>query len=84
MADPNLFQFRRMVISRDHKILAIAALFVGAFVGRAILQATNGAVTLGIAAALRAAIAISWIFVPAKESRADAKEGMPNSQQATS
>jgi hypothetical protein len=66
MADPRLFEFRKMVVSRDHKIIAIAALFLGAFVGRAILQSTNAAITLGIGAALRALIAASWLFVPSK------------------
>jgi hypothetical protein len=66
MADPRLFEFRKMVISRDHKIIAIVALFLGGFVGRAILQSTNAGVTLGIGAALRGIIAVSWFFVPGK------------------
>jgi hypothetical protein len=53
MADPKLFNLRRMVISRDHKIFAVFALFFGAFVGRAILQSTSAAVTLGIGTGFR-------------------------------
>jgi hypothetical protein len=65
MADPNLFA-RRAVISRDHKILGILALFIGAFLGRALLQDQGSAVTLGVGAGLRALIAISFVWVAGK------------------
>jgi Protein of unknown function (DUF1275) len=41
MADPKLFQLRKHVISRDHKFIAVVALFIGGFVGRAILGKYN-------------------------------------------
>jgi len=65
MADPKLFVFRP-VPSRDHKILGIAALFIGGFCSRAILQAIGSPASLGIGAGIRVVIAFSWFFVPAK------------------
>lgn len=66
MADPKLFQFRRSVISRDHKFIAIFALFLGGFVSRAILQSIGSAGTLGVGTGLRVIIALWWLFVPGK------------------
>jgi hypothetical protein len=76
MADPRLFTLRR-VISRDHKLVAILAVFVGAFLGRAVLQASGSAVTLGVGAALRGIIAASWLFVPAKPATGTKTHGAP-------
>jgi hypothetical protein len=69
MADPKLF-VSRPVPSRDHKMLGIAALFVGGFCSRAILQAIGSPASLGIGAGLRVVIALSWFFVPAKRTTA--------------
>ncbi|KAI9432971.1 hypothetical protein H4582DRAFT_1990355 [Lactarius indigo] len=69
MADPKLFVLRP-VTTRDHKILGIAALFVGGFCSRAILQAIGSPASLGIAAGLRVLVALSWFFVPAKRTTA--------------
>ncbi|KAH9077920.1 hypothetical protein EDB83DRAFT_2346989 [Lactarius deliciosus] len=69
MADPKLFVLRP-VTTRDHKILGIAALFVGGFCSRAILQAIGSPASLGIAAGLRVLIALSWFFVQAKRTTA--------------
>ena len=66
MADPKLF-VPRPVTTRDHKTLAIAALFVGGFCSRAILQTIGSPASLGIAAGLRIVIALSWLYVPAKK-----------------
>ncbi|KAJ8585546.1 hypothetical protein M405DRAFT_796691 [Rhizopogon salebrosus TDB-379] len=66
MADPKLFEFRKLVISRDHKIMAIGSLFLGGFLGRALLDAVGSAGTLGVATGLRFIISIWWLFVPAK------------------
>jgi hypothetical protein len=65
VCEPQLFSFRR-VKSRDHKVAAIAALFIGAFLCRAVLQVSNSAITLAVATAIRGIVAVSWIFVPAK------------------
>ncbi|KAI0309620.1 hypothetical protein OF83DRAFT_1179412 [Amylostereum chailletii] len=67
MADPKLFEFRKLVISRDHKVLAIAALFIGGFSSRAILQGIGSPAALGIGCGIRCAIALSWFIVPAKK-----------------
>jgi hypothetical protein len=67
MTEPKLFHFRR-VISRDHKIMGVSALILGAFLGRALLQAGGSAVTLGVGAALRALIALSFLWVKGKAS----------------
>ncbi len=72
MADPKLF-ISRPVATRDLKVLGIAALFVGGFCSRAILQAIGSPASLGIAAGLRVVIALSWFFVPAKGTTATKK-----------
>jgi hypothetical protein len=69
MADPKLFVARR-VASRDHKVVAVTALFVGGFCSRAILQAIGSPASLGIATGLRVLLAFSWFFVPGKRATA--------------
>jgi len=68
MTDPNLFR-RRYCPSRDHKIMAIVAVFVGGFVGRCMIDKIGSAGTLGVGTGLRFLIALSWYFVPGKESK---------------
>lgn len=63
MSDPRLFKLREKVVSRDHKVIAAAALFIGGFFARALLGKIGAAGTLGIAVGVRVLIAISWIFV---------------------
>lgn len=69
MADPQLFNIRRLVISRDHKILAIGSLFFGGFLGRALLDAIGSAGTLGVGTGLRFIVSIWWLFVPGKTTK---------------
>ena len=52
MADPKLFNLRQKIITRDHKLIAIFALFLGGFVGRAIIDAAGAAATLGVGAGM--------------------------------
>lgn len=66
VADPKLFNLRKPVVSRDHKTLAIFALFLGAFLGRAILAAIGSAGALGVATGIRLLLAFAWLFVPSK------------------
>ncbi|KAG6910734.1 hypothetical protein DXG01_008266 [Tephrocybe rancida] len=66
VSDPRLFKLRQKVVSRDHKLLAAVALFLGAFIGRALLGKIGAAGTLGIAVGFRILIAISWIFIAGK------------------
>ncbi|KAI0659016.1 hypothetical protein C8Q70DRAFT_916304 [Cubamyces menziesii] len=66
MADPKLLNFRQRVITRDHKLIAIVALFLGGFVGRAIIDAVGAASTLGVGTGMRVVIAVWWLFVPGK------------------
>jgi len=66
MADPKLFQFNRFVISRDHKVIAILCLFLGGFIGRALIDQIGAAGTLGVGTGIRFIIAIWWLFVPGK------------------
>ncbi|KAF5383000.1 hypothetical protein D9615_004846 [Tricholomella constricta] len=68
VSDPRLFKLREKVVSRDHKIIAALALFVGGFMGRALVGKIGAAGTLGIAVGLRVLIAVSWIFVGGKSS----------------
>jgi len=67
MADPNLFNIRRIVISRDHKLMGIFALFIGGFISRAILQSIGSPSALGIGCGIRVLISLWWLFVPAKQ-----------------
>ncbi|KAA1473103.1 hypothetical protein DENSPDRAFT_222914 [Dentipellis sp. KUC8613] len=67
MADPKLFNLRQSVISRDHKLIAIGALFLGGFVSRAILQAIGSSGALGIGVGMRMIIMVAWFFVPEKK-----------------
>ncbi|OAX34715.1 hypothetical protein K503DRAFT_859048 [Rhizopogon vinicolor AM-OR11-026] len=69
MAEPRLFELRKLVISRDHKIMAIGSLFLGGFLGRALLDVIGSAGTLGVGAGLRFIITIWWLFVPAKAAK---------------
>jgi hypothetical protein len=66
VTDPRLFNLRQKVITRDHKLIAAAALFFGAFVGRALLAQIGAAGALGIGAGLRVLIALAWIVIPGK------------------
>lgn len=67
MSDPRLFKLREKVVSRDHKLIAVVALFVGGFVGRTLVRKIGSPSTLAIAVGFRILIAISWIFVGGKE-----------------
>ncbi|KAG1762525.1 hypothetical protein EDD22DRAFT_953024 [Suillus occidentalis] len=69
MADPKLFDIRRIVISRDHKILAIVSLFLGGFIGRVLIDIVGSAGTLGIGAGIRLLISVWWVFVPEKKKK---------------
>ncbi|KAK0480629.1 hypothetical protein IW261DRAFT_1335034 [Armillaria novae-zelandiae] len=69
VTDPQLFNIRKMVKTRDHKLIAAAALFIGAFTGRAILGAIGSTAALGIGTGIRVLISLSWIFVPGKKAR---------------
>ncbi|KAH8082362.1 hypothetical protein HD553DRAFT_343756 [Filobasidium floriforme] len=60
--DPFLFALR-LVPSRDHRLLSIAAVFVGAFVSRALIDSIGPAGTLGICAGLRFLGAAGWMGV---------------------
>ncbi|KAH0580648.1 hypothetical protein H2248_002132 [Termitomyces sp. 'cryptogamus'] len=66
VSDPRLFEIRQKVESRDHKLLAAVALFVGAFSGHALLAKIGSPATLGIAVGFRILIAISWVFIPSE------------------
>lgn len=69
MADPKLFTFNRFIITRDHKIIAITALFIGGFASRAILDKIGSDGALGVATGIRFLIGLWWLFVPAKPAK---------------
>lgn len=69
VTDPDLFNLRRKIKTRDHKLIAAFTLFFGAFVGRAILAASGAAVALAVAVGVRLLIMVSWAFVPIKETK---------------
>lgn len=66
MADPRLFQFRHLVKSRDHKLIAACSLFVGGFTARALVGKIGSAGALGVGTGFRVLIALAWLFVPGK------------------
>ncbi|KLO09462.1 hypothetical protein SCHPADRAFT_833992 [Schizopora paradoxa] len=65
MSDPKLFA-RKVVVTRDHRVLAVFALFIGGFVGRALLDQIGSAGALGIGTGIRFLIALIWLVMPAK------------------
>ncbi|KAG1762986.1 hypothetical protein EV702DRAFT_983142 [Suillus placidus] len=67
MVDPKLFDIRRIVISRDHKIMAIVCLFLGGFIGRVLIDSVGSAATLGIGTGVRLIISVWWLFIPEKQ-----------------
>ncbi|KAG0698892.1 hypothetical protein DFH29DRAFT_1070940 [Suillus ampliporus] len=69
IADPKLLDFRRLVPSRDHKILTVICFMLGGFVARASLDKIGSANTLGIGAGIRLAISVWWLFAPEKNPR---------------
>ncbi|KAF9652301.1 hypothetical protein BDM02DRAFT_3109291 [Thelephora ganbajun] len=75
VADPKLLNLRKGIISRDYKILAIFALFLGAFLGRAILAEIGSAGALGVATGIRVLLAFGWLFVPSKNARVESRAG---------
>lgn len=74
VADPKLFIFKA-VASRDHRILAIFALFLGAFLGRAILAEIGSAGALGVATGIRVLLAFGWLLVPSKNAGTVSRAG---------
>ena len=72
MADPKLFR-AKWVLTRDHKFIAVLALFLGGFIGRALIDKIGSAGTFGVGTGIRVLIAISWLFVPAKRAKKDGK-----------
>ncbi|KAF7338711.1 Aldedh domain-containing protein [Mycena sanguinolenta] len=65
--DPRLFKIREKVKTRDHKLIAAAALFLGAFVARALLATRIGAAgALAVGAGIRVLISLAWIVTPGK------------------
>ena len=66
MTDPSLLNLRKRVATRDVRLIAAGSLFLGAFIGRAILAAVGYPGTLGVAVGLRVLISLSWAFVDTK------------------
>jgi len=77
LIDPGLF-LRERVYTRDAKFFGCLALGFGAFSSRALMWEIGDGETLGIGAALRVVIALSWLFVPGK-----ARQLPPQSATAT-
>lgn len=66
LADSKLFNLRKAIASRDHKALAVFSLFLGAFIGRALLAQIGSGGALGIATGIRFLLAFGWLLVPSK------------------
>lgn len=65
-------------MTRDHRLIAAGALFIGAFVGRAILGKLGTAGALGVAVGFRVLMVLQWVFVPdVKEVRRVKKSAPP-------
>jgi MFS family permease len=69
IADPKLFDIQRIITSRDHKIMAIASLFLGGCIGRVLVNNFGSAATLGIGAGIRLIISVWWLFIPEEQGR---------------
>ncbi|KAF8524480.1 hypothetical protein JB92DRAFT_2806579 [Gautieria morchelliformis] len=65
MADPKLFCLR-YVKSRDLKVVAVTALFLGGFTGRALVDKVGSSTTFLIGTVFRILIALLWLGVAAK------------------
>ncbi|KAJ7484400.1 hypothetical protein FB451DRAFT_1028032 [Mycena latifolia] len=66
VTDPQLFQVRRKIASRDYRVLALVALFAGAFGARLLVDKMGAAATLGFGAGIRLFVAAAWFFVRGK------------------
>lgn len=60
--EPHLFRLRR-IWPRDQKVVGIAAVVLGGFVARALMEATTTTATLGIAVGLRVLATPLWLLV---------------------
>lgn len=70
LSDPKLFR-TGFVKTRDHRLIAVLALFVGGFVGRALIDQIGDAGTFGVGTGIRFLIALSWFAVPGKKRTVD-------------
>ncbi|BGP51179.1 hypothetical protein JCM10450v2_007108 [Rhodotorula kratochvilovae] len=61
--DPLLFA-RRLVKTRDHRLLAVLVTFLGGMCSAGIVFASNSAVAFGVCTGLRLLSVLSWLFVP--------------------
>jgi hypothetical protein len=76
VTDPQLF-YRKRVKTRDHKLIAVFSLFLGAFISRAILAKVGAASALGVAVGVRVLVSLAWLGVPAKGSgNKNTKDGL--------
>lgn len=69
VTEPSLFTLG-FAPARDERFLAVLLLFIGGMTGRAVAAESSSAVALGVAAAVRVLIALSWLVVPGKEAAA--------------
>jgi hypothetical protein len=65
VAEPQLF-YRRHVPTRDRKLIGAAFIFLGGFVGRALVDQVGPAGSLGVGTGLRVLVAVGWAFAPSK------------------
>jgi hypothetical protein len=63
-----LFKPRR-VISRDRKLIGAFCIFLGGFIGRALVGQIGAGGALGVGAGIRLLVCLGWIFVPSKTSK---------------
>ena len=63
MAEPRLFRAGH-VRSRDLKIVAVSALFIGGVSGRLLLDRTGSSMAFLVGGGLRVLIALLWLRVP--------------------
>ncbi|KAJ7609710.1 hypothetical protein FB45DRAFT_344546 [Roridomyces roridus] len=65
MVEPKLF-WRSGGKGRDHKLLALGGLFVGAVVARLLVEEIGAPATLAVGAGVKLLVALGWMFVPEK------------------
>ncbi|KAM0791041.1 hypothetical protein ACM66B_004337 [Microbotryomycetes sp. NB124-2] len=66
VTDPRLFSLKH-VKTRDHRVVAIAGLFLGGLFGAALAHTIGAAGAFGVTAGVRVVSSASWLLVPAQK-----------------
>ncbi|KAJ8518226.1 hypothetical protein ONZ45_g4672 [Pleurotus djamor] len=67
MADPSLFHCHRKSVSRDHKLIFLGSIFLGALSGWYMIHTIGSAGALAVATVVRFFVSFTWLLVPGNE-----------------